>query len=98
VITSRVLLFKDRHAIFLIFTFSFLFFVLQHFFMDAEMKECVDPVTDEDVRCGAGTKGMIFFSPNILQTPPPSKILKLQTFLNSFVLLNSFNPFFLQSL
>ncbi len=62
------------------------------------MKECVDPVTDEDVRCGAGTKGMIFFSPNILQTPPPSKILKLQTFLNSFVLLNSFNPFFLQSL
>jgi hypothetical protein len=41
-----------------------LFSLLQHFFMDAEMKEVVDPVTDEDVRCGAGTKGKNFCPQN----------------------------------
>jgi|688.fasta_scaffold916632_1 hypothetical protein len=59
------------HAYDLIFTFHVSFFssFLQHFFMDAEMKECVDPVTDEDVRCGAGTKGRHYFPfKHILQT------------------------------
>jgi hypothetical protein len=29
----------------------------QHFFMDAAMSECADPVSAEDVKCGSGTKG-----------------------------------------
>lgn len=63
VISSRLLL-SYTHASSIDFNSFFAFrfsSLMQHFFMDAEMKEVVDPVTDDDVRCGAGTKGRHLF-------------------------------------
>ena len=36
---------------------------VQHFFMDAQMNEVIDPVPDDDVRCGAGTKVVVTIGP-----------------------------------
>ncbi|KAL4535000.1 hypothetical protein Ndes2437B_g05753 [Nannochloris sp. 'desiccata'] len=47
----------------------------QHFFMDAEMKEVVEPVTDDDVRCGAGTKVVVTIGPACQSVEVMSKLL-----------------------